>query len=66
MHPIDLAHNALHAVGWSAGDCSIAILGRPAWVVTCAGRGHFVLVTASTQAQAWEEAVRPGEALASR
>jgi hypothetical protein len=51
MNPIDQAHDALHALGWSAEDESIAILVCFAWLVTCACRGHFVLETALMQTE---------------
>jgi hypothetical protein len=58
MDAVDAAHDAIHAAGWSAGDCAVIMPGRLAWLVTCTAGQQLLQVSAPTQAEAWTEAAR--------
>jgi hypothetical protein len=57
-HPIDRAHRLLALLGWSFGDTYYRDRGElPVWQVYAHRDDDKIVVRASTQAAAWDEAL---------
>lgn len=55
---IEIAHDELDRLGWSAGDVALTTAAGVAWMVFAHRGEHRIVVKAASQATAWQEAAR--------